>query len=153
MESTETETNPLIYSGTITAYDRLGNGGKDSRLFEAAFCCSESVDDAASVFAYHSPMPTVKMFYQSVMMKYRVCFCQANERVGTHWEFSEPVEVIAIMRAAECREHAGLWDAWKDPSEDKWLQSFAIITTTPNALTATVHNRMPVILHPDDYEE
>jgi hypothetical protein len=50
-------------------------------------------------------MPTVKMFYQSVMMKYRVCFCQGNELVGTHWEFSDSTEVIALMRAAECREH------------------------------------------------
>jgi putative SOS response-associated peptidase YedK len=48
---------------------------------------------------------------------------------------------------------AGLWDAWKDPAQDQWLQSFTIITTTPNELTATVHNRMPVNLHPDDYEE
>jgi putative SOS response-associated peptidase YedK len=48
---------------------------------------------------------------------------------------------------------AGLWDAWKDPAQDQWLQSFTIITTTPNELTGTVHNRMPVILHPDDYEE
>jgi putative SOS response-associated peptidase YedK len=48
---------------------------------------------------------------------------------------------------------AGLWDAWKDPVLDLWLESFTIITTTPNELTATVHNRMPVILHPDDYEE
>jgi putative SOS response-associated peptidase YedK len=48
---------------------------------------------------------------------------------------------------------AGLWDAWKDSVNDQWLQRFTIITTTPNQLTATVHNRMPVILHPDDYEE
>lgn len=47
---------------------------------------------------------------------------------------------------------AGLWDAWKDPVHD-WLQSYTIITTPPNELTATVHNRMPLILHPDDYEE
>jgi putative SOS response-associated peptidase YedK len=33
---------------------------------------------------------------------------------------------------------AGLWDAWKDPAQDQWLQSFIIITTTPNELTATV---------------
>jgi putative SOS response-associated peptidase YedK len=24
---------------------------------------------------------------------------------------------------------AGLWDAWKDPSDGKWLQSFSIVTT------------------------
>jgi len=52
---------------------------------------------------------------------------------------------------------AGLWDAWKEPKAspqtlDTWLQSFTIITTEPNELTATVHNRMPVILKPRDYD-
>ena len=46
---------------------------------------------------------------------------------------------------------AGLWDAWKEPSGG-WLISYAIITTEPNELTATVHNRMPVILKPSDYD-
>ena len=47
---------------------------------------------------------------------------------------------------------AGLWDAWRDPANDEWLQSFAIITTTANELTGEVHDRMPVILHPRDYD-
>ena len=47
---------------------------------------------------------------------------------------------------------AGLWDAWRDPLTGDWLQSFAIITTTANELTAEVHDRMPVILHPRDYD-
>jgi putative SOS response-associated peptidase YedK len=46
---------------------------------------------------------------------------------------------------------AGLWDAWKDPANGEWLQSFAIITTTANELASAVHDRMPVILHPRDY--
>lgn len=47
---------------------------------------------------------------------------------------------------------AGLWDAWKDPATGEWLQTFAILTTTPNELTGQVHTRMPVILHPRDYD-
>lgn len=47
---------------------------------------------------------------------------------------------------------AGLWDAWRDPANGEWLQTFAIITTTANELTGKVHDRMPVILHPRDYE-
>ena len=31
------------------------------------------------------------------------------------------------------------------------MRSFTIITTTPNALCAPVHNRMLVILNPEDY--
>jgi putative SOS response-associated peptidase YedK len=46
---------------------------------------------------------------------------------------------------------AGLWDAWKDPATGQWLQSYTIITTDPNELMAPVHNRMPVILHPGDF--
>jgi len=46
---------------------------------------------------------------------------------------------------------AGLWDAWKEP-DGGWLISYAVITTQPNELTATVHDRMPVILKPSDYD-
>ncbi|MFC6646649.1 SOS response-associated peptidase [Granulicella cerasi] len=46
---------------------------------------------------------------------------------------------------------AGLWDAWRNPDTGEWLQSFAIITTEANDLLASIHTRMPVILHPRDY--
>ena len=46
---------------------------------------------------------------------------------------------------------AGLWDAWKAP-DGTWLQSYSIITTDANELTARVHTRMPVILHSRDYD-
>jgi putative SOS response-associated peptidase YedK len=46
---------------------------------------------------------------------------------------------------------AGLWDRWKDLS-GQWIRSCSILTTTPNAVTSPVHDRMPVILKRDDYE-
>lgn len=46
---------------------------------------------------------------------------------------------------------AGLWDAWKD-AQGHWLQSFAIVTTEANELMASIHPRMPVILHSRDYD-
>ena len=46
---------------------------------------------------------------------------------------------------------AGVWDAWKD-TEGHWLQSFAIVTTVANELMARIHDRMPVILRPSDYD-
>jgi putative SOS response-associated peptidase YedK len=45
---------------------------------------------------------------------------------------------------------AGLWDGWKD-SSGKWVKTCSILTTTPNAVTAAVHHRMPAILDPDGY--
>lgn len=47
---------------------------------------------------------------------------------------------------------AGLWDRWKDPATQQPLETFTILTTEPNELTATIHNRMPVILVSRDYE-
>jgi putative SOS response-associated peptidase YedK len=46
---------------------------------------------------------------------------------------------------------AGLWDGWKDP-QGNWLQSFTIVTTEANELMSSIHTRMPVILHPRDYD-
>jgi putative SOS response-associated peptidase YedK len=45
---------------------------------------------------------------------------------------------------------AGLWDGWKD-ANGHWIRTCSILTTTPNAVTAAVHDRMPVILDPDSY--
>ena len=40
---------------------------------------------------------------------------------------------------------AGLWEIWKAPSGEA-IHSCTIITTTPNKLMESIHNRMPVIL-------
>ena len=44
---------------------------------------------------------------------------------------------------------AGLWDTWWRDGEK--LESFTILTTSPNELVAPVHDRMPVIIVPEDY--
>lgn len=46
---------------------------------------------------------------------------------------------------------AGLWDGWKS-ADGRWMKTCSVLTTTPNAVTATVHDRMPVILDPDQYD-
>ena len=44
---------------------------------------------------------------------------------------------------------AGVWETWKDVS-GKELKTYSIVTTAPNQEMSSVHNRMPVILHPED---
>ena len=46
---------------------------------------------------------------------------------------------------------AGLWERWRDPS-GQWVKSCSILTTTPNAVTSAIHDRMPVILGKGDYD-
>jgi putative SOS response-associated peptidase YedK len=56
------------------------------------------------------------------------------------------------MKSKEPFALAGLWERWHSPHGDEIL-SCTIITTTPNSLLATIHDRMPVILPPETFDE
>ena len=45
---------------------------------------------------------------------------------------------------------AGIWDEWRSSDTDVVLRTCSILTTEANALVARVHDRMPVILRPED---
>jgi putative SOS response-associated peptidase YedK len=46
---------------------------------------------------------------------------------------------------------AGLWEIWTSPDGDQ-IKSACILTTSPNEIVKPVHERMPVILDPADYQ-
>lgn len=46
---------------------------------------------------------------------------------------------------------AGLWDRWRDENGTA-IETCTILTTRPNSVTAEVHDRMPAILSPSDYD-
>jgi putative SOS response-associated peptidase YedK len=46
---------------------------------------------------------------------------------------------------------AGLWERWQG-TEGSVVESCTLLTTQPNDLVRPLHNRMPVILHPQDYQ-
>jgi putative SOS response-associated peptidase YedK len=45
---------------------------------------------------------------------------------------------------------AGLWEHWKTP-EGGWLHSCTVLTTEANELMRPLHDRMPVIVPPEQY--
>jgi putative SOS response-associated peptidase YedK len=47
---------------------------------------------------------------------------------------------------------AGLWENWRNPNTGEWERTFAIITVPSNELVAKIHNRMPAILEPANYD-
>lgn len=46
---------------------------------------------------------------------------------------------------------AGLWEPWES-GDGSYLETCTILTTEPNELMQSIHNRMPVIVHPQDYD-
>jgi len=47
---------------------------------------------------------------------------------------------------------AGLWECWAD-LDGSMLETCTLLTTTPNELMEPIHNRMPVIIEPDEYDD
>jgi putative SOS response-associated peptidase YedK len=47
---------------------------------------------------------------------------------------------------------AGLWDRWRDSATGETLQSCAMIITNANDFVGEVHDRMPVLLQPADFD-
>jgi putative SOS response-associated peptidase YedK len=56
------------------------------------------------------------------------------------------------MESGEAFALAGLWESWRDPQTGLDQRTFTIVTCEPNEMMATIHDRMPVILHPEDYD-
>ena len=57
------------------------------------------------------------------------------------------------LKEKEVFGFAGLYEEWRDRETGEVLETCTIITTEANELLAPVHDRMPVILKPEDYEQ
>ena len=67
------------------------------------------------------------------------------------WKKPEKQPYALAMTDGSMMVFAGLWDEWKDKTTGEHIKSCTIITCEPNALVATLHDRMPVILSPADW--
>lgn len=47
---------------------------------------------------------------------------------------------------------AGLWSGWRDPGSGDVRRTFTIVTTVPNDLMRTIHDRMPVVIPPEAWD-
>lgn len=66
----------------------------------------------------------------------------------------EKVKTPMLIRMKDGKPFAfaGLWEDWQSPDGSQIL-STTIITTQPNRLLAPIHNRMPVILPAESYQD
>jgi putative SOS response-associated peptidase YedK len=74
--------------------------------------------------------------------------------VDTFYEWrkvsKEKFPYMIAMAGVEPFTLAGLWENWKDPESGEWIRTFTIITTRANELVSALHDRMPVIIAPED---
>jgi putative SOS response-associated peptidase YedK len=75
----------------------------------------------------------------------RRCLVLADGFYEWRKEGKKKTPLFITLKAREPFAFAGLWETWKSPTGEA-IHSCTIITTTPNALMESIHNRMPVIL-------
>ncbi len=57
------------------------------------------------------------------------------------------------LKEKEVFGFAGLWEEWLDKETSEMLETFTIITTEANNVLKPVHDRMPVIIKAENYDE
>jgi len=90
-----------------------------------------------------------KPAYRSAFRKRR---CLVPATGFYEWQAGSEGKQPYHIRVGEGRlfAFAGLWERWQQESAEP-LESFTIIVTNANEVVRPIHERMPVILHPDDY--
>jgi putative SOS response-associated peptidase YedK len=111
---------------------------------------SKSASDAASTINARSETAAIKPAFRDPL-KFRRCLIPADgfyewKKTGTA---KQPY--CFEVNKGELFAFAGLWDGWKD-ANGNWVKTCSILTTTPNAVTSAIHDRMPVILDRESYD-
>src|SRR5713226_823414 len=86
-----------------------------------------------------------------VAFRQRRCLIPADGFYEWKQEGGHKQPVYIRMKDGELFAFAGLWERWVG-EEGEFIESCTILTTEPNELLAPIHNRMPVILDPKDYD-
>lgn len=130
---------------------RKGSGGLEVADLRWGLIPSWAKDSKIGVQCINARAETVseKPSFREAFQKRR-CLVPADgfwewETMGKKkipWKFARPDGELFCL--------AGLWESWM--SEGEPLETFTIITTSPNELVRSVHDRMPVILAPDEGE-
>ena len=120
----------LFRWGLVPSWAKDSSGG--SRMINAR---SESLSDKPS-------------FRNAV--RFRRCIVPASGFYEWKPEGARKIPYYIRLSDGTPMGFAAIWEAWKTPA-GAFLETFAILTTSANPLIAPIHDRMPVILHPDTY--
>ena len=142
--------------GPVVRLDKEGR--REPAIMRWGLVPSWSKDDKSGAAMINAKAETVaeKPAYRSAF-KSRPCLVVADGFF--EWAKVSPKEkqpYFITTKNSEPFAFAGLWEWWraKDaPQDDKGLETFTILTTEPNTLCASIHDRMPVILSSDEWDK
>ncbi len=80
------------------------------------------------------------------------CLIPASGYFEWHTVGKEKQPYYFTPRNGSVLTFAGIWDEWRDRINSETIVSCTMIITTANSLVSAVHDRMPVILEPENIE-
>jgi putative SOS response-associated peptidase YedK len=83
-------------------------------------------------------------------IKYRRCLIPASGFYEWRKEGNRKLPLYVRLKDNRPMVFAGLWESWKSP-EGGIIESCTILTTSSNKLIESLHDRMPVILHSQEF--
>ncbi len=139
----------------VIVTDGAADGGRKLKLMRWGLVPSWAKDTKIGNQTINARAETVaeKPSYRSAFRKRR-CLVLADG----YYEWVEiasrsyRVPLRYILQDKQPFAFAGIWESWKKPDGSD-LETYSIITTSPNELAAKVHDRMPVILDEKDYAQ
>jgi putative SOS response-associated peptidase YedK len=80
-------------------------------------------------------------------------FYEWQRRTGRDGRPAGKLPYAIQLKNGQPMAFAGLWEVWRDPEDPdaEPLRTCTIVTTAANELMAPIHNRMPVVLAPEDW--
>ena len=111
---------------------------------------AKNPSEAANTINARSETAAIKPAFRDPM-RFRRCLIPADGFYEWARKGTSKQPYCFEVHDGELFAFAGLWDGWKDASGN-WAKTCSILTTTANALTSAVHDRMPVILPLDAYD-
>ncbi|WP_334312681.1 SOS response-associated peptidase [Brevibacillus sp. AG] len=111
---------------------------------------SFSADDklASKIINARSETITLKRSFRQLLVRKRVIIPADGFIEWRTDEEKKKTPLRILMRDERIFSLAGLYDTWENENGEK-VSTCTIITTTPNEFVKSIHDRMPVILHPD----
>lgn len=81
------------------------------------------------------------------LLRSRRCLIPADGFYEWKKQYGGKTPMYITMKDGQPFAFAGLWDSWRDPNGET-IRTCTIITTQPNDVVASIHDRMPAILLP-----
>ncbi|HTP63256.1 MAG TPA: SOS response-associated peptidase [Burkholderiales bacterium] len=141
-----------ISPGTEQVVMRVGRNGRTAQFMHWGLVPYWAKDRAigAKLSNARSDTISVKPAFRSAFRERR-CLIPASGYYEWKSAAGKKYPYLFRMRNEEPFAMAGIWEHWEGPPGV--IHSFAVITTEPNALAATIHDRMPVIIPKERHEE